>query len=80
MATKSSPIITIFRGFPETGCYVWSPFVTKLEAVPVSATSPTAPNKALSPKLPVARSPMSPSRLASSRHRRSQIQPSSPKR
>lgn len=24
--------ITIFRGFPEKGCYTWSPFVTKLEA------------------------------------------------
>ncbi|RLL98468.1 hypothetical protein CFD26_107403 [Aspergillus turcosus] len=32
MATQSSPIITIFRGFPETGRYTWSPFVTKLEA------------------------------------------------
>lgn len=28
----SSPSITIFRGFPEKGCYTWSPFVTKLEA------------------------------------------------
>ncbi|KAF7163561.1 hypothetical protein CNMCM5623_008410 [Aspergillus felis] len=32
MAAKSSPIITIFRGFPENGCYTWSLFVTKLEA------------------------------------------------
>ncbi|CAI7626090.1 unnamed protein product [Penicillium crustosum] len=29
---KSAPTITIFRGFPEKGCYTWSPFVTKLEA------------------------------------------------
>ncbi|KAL8770161.1 MAG: hypothetical protein Q9209_004003 [Squamulea sp. 1 TL-2023] len=28
----SSPTITIFRGFPVTKAYVWSPFVTKLEA------------------------------------------------
>ncbi|KAF4217020.1 hypothetical protein CNMCM8980_003988 [Aspergillus fumigatiaffinis] len=31
MAAKSSPLITVYRGFPETGCYIWSPFVTKLE-------------------------------------------------
>ncbi|KAJ5089206.1 hypothetical protein N7532_007890 [Penicillium argentinense] len=24
--------ITVFRGFPEKGCYTWSPFVNKLEA------------------------------------------------
>lgn len=29
---KSVPTITVFRGFPEKGCYTWSPFVTKLEA------------------------------------------------
>ena len=29
---KSAPTITVFRGFPEKGCYTWSPFVTKLEA------------------------------------------------
>ncbi|KAI4272226.1 MAG: hypothetical protein LQ337_005450 [Flavoplaca oasis] len=28
----SSPTITIFRGFPTTTAYVWSPFVCKLEA------------------------------------------------
>lgn len=32
MAPKPPPTITLFRGFPETGCYTWSPFVTKLEA------------------------------------------------
>ncbi|KAJ5382968.1 hypothetical protein N7517_000879 [Penicillium concentricum] len=34
MATslKPAPTITVFRGFPEKGCYTWSPFVTKLEA------------------------------------------------
>ncbi|KGO41748.1 Uncharacterized protein PEX1_086600 [Penicillium expansum] len=34
MATslESAPTITVFRGFPEKGCYTWSPFVTKLEA------------------------------------------------
>lgn len=31
-ALKSAPAITVFRGFPEKGCYTWSPFVTKLEA------------------------------------------------
>lgn len=25
------PQLTLYRGFPERGCYVWSPFVTKLE-------------------------------------------------
>lgn len=30
--SKSAPAITVFRGFPEKGCYTWSPFVTKLEA------------------------------------------------
>ncbi|CAI7654976.1 unnamed protein product [Penicillium glandicola] len=29
---KSAPAISVFRGFPEKGCYTWSPFVTKLEA------------------------------------------------
>ncbi|KAJ5185534.1 hypothetical protein N7491_006600 [Penicillium cf. griseofulvum] len=29
---KSAPSVTVFRGFPEKGCYTWSPFVTKLEA------------------------------------------------
>ncbi|KAJ5827304.1 hypothetical protein N7447_004067 [Penicillium robsamsonii] len=29
---KLTPTITVFRGFPEKGCYTWSPFVTKLEA------------------------------------------------
>ncbi|KAJ5177091.1 uncharacterized protein N7482_002968 [Penicillium canariense] len=29
---KSTPTFTVFRGFPDKGCYVWSPFVTKLEA------------------------------------------------
>lgn len=24
--------LTVFRGFPDKGCFVWSPFVTKLEA------------------------------------------------
>ncbi|KAI4120450.1 MAG: hypothetical protein LQ338_007009 [Usnochroma carphineum] len=28
----TSPAITIFRGFPATAAYVWSPFATKLEA------------------------------------------------
>lgn len=33
MSTNDSPSnITIFRGFPEKGCYTWSPFVTKLES------------------------------------------------
>lgn len=33
MSTMDTPSnITIFRGFPEKGCYTWSPFVTKLEA------------------------------------------------
>lgn len=33
MSMNDSPSnITIFRGFPEKGCYTWSPFVTKLEA------------------------------------------------
>lgn len=31
-ASNSAPVITVFRGFPEKGCYTWSPFVTKLEA------------------------------------------------
>lgn len=29
---KAQPNITIFRGFQGSGAYVWSPFVTKLEA------------------------------------------------
>ena len=29
---KSLLNLTMFRGFAENGCYVWSPFVTKLEA------------------------------------------------
>lgn len=33
MASLKSPIsLTVFRGFPDKGCFVWSPFVTKLEA------------------------------------------------
>lgn len=32
VTSNSLPIITVFRGFPEKGCYTWSPFVTKLEA------------------------------------------------
>ncbi|PLB53576.1 hypothetical protein P170DRAFT_349274 [Aspergillus steynii IBT 23096] len=32
MESSKSPSLTLFRGFPETGCYTWSPFVTKLEA------------------------------------------------
>jgi hypothetical protein len=33
MTTPKSPIsLTVFRGFPDKGCFVWSPFVTKLEA------------------------------------------------
>ncbi|KAI4156995.1 MAG: hypothetical protein L6R39_000858 [Caloplaca ligustica] len=28
----TSPAITIFRGFPATASYIWSPFATKLEA------------------------------------------------
>lgn len=31
-STNSSTSITLFRGFPETNCYVWSPFINKLEA------------------------------------------------
>jgi hypothetical protein len=31
-ATKSPISLTVFRGFPDKGCFVWSPFVTKLEA------------------------------------------------
>ncbi|KAL1971165.1 hypothetical protein VTN77DRAFT_116 [Rasamsonia byssochlamydoides] len=31
-ALKSQPSITLYRGFPGSGTYVWSPFVTKLEA------------------------------------------------
>lgn len=27
----AQPSATLFRGWPERGCYVWSPFVTKLE-------------------------------------------------
>ncbi|KAH1796747.1 hypothetical protein KXV64_000610 [Aspergillus fumigatus] len=35
MATKSSPIITIFRGFPETGCYVCNiPYRTEQGSIP----------------------------------------------
>ncbi|KAJ5649415.1 uncharacterized protein N7484_003138 [Penicillium longicatenatum] len=29
---KSTNTVTVFRGQTEPGCYVWSPFVTKLEA------------------------------------------------
>ncbi|KAJ6110667.1 hypothetical protein N7486_002902 [Penicillium sp. IBT 16267x] len=29
---KSTNMVTVFRGQTEPGCYVWSPFVTKLEA------------------------------------------------
>lgn len=29
---KPTNTVTVFRGQTETGCYVWSPFVTKLEA------------------------------------------------
>ncbi|KAK1148872.1 hypothetical protein N8T08_008757 [Aspergillus melleus] len=32
MESSKAPSVTLFRGFPETGCYTWSPFVTKLEA------------------------------------------------
>lgn len=32
MESTKRPSLTLFRGFPETGCYTWSPFVTKLEA------------------------------------------------
>jgi hypothetical protein len=33
MTAAKSPIsLTVFRGFPDKGCFVWSPFVTKLEA------------------------------------------------
>ncbi|KAI9035790.1 uncharacterized protein KD926_002894 [Aspergillus affinis] len=32
MESFKVPSVTLFRGFPETGCYTWSPFVTKLEA------------------------------------------------
>ncbi|OQE37925.1 hypothetical protein PENCOP_c009G01205 [Penicillium coprophilum] len=32
VSLKTAPTITVFRGFPEKGCYTWSPFVTKLEA------------------------------------------------
>lgn len=28
----SKPALILYRGFPERGAYVWSPFVTKLEA------------------------------------------------
>jgi hypothetical protein len=31
-ASVSAAAFTVFRGFPEKGCYTWSPFVTKLEA------------------------------------------------
>jgi hypothetical protein len=27
----AQPSVTLFRGWPDRGCYVWSPFVTKLE-------------------------------------------------
>lgn len=27
-----TPVLVVYRGFPERGVYVWSPFVTKLEA------------------------------------------------
>jgi len=30
--SKSELNLTLYRGFPEPGVYVWSPFVTKLEA------------------------------------------------
>ena len=34
MATQLKPplTITLYRGFPTSGTYIWSPFVTKLEA------------------------------------------------
>ncbi|XXG99270.1 hypothetical protein Hte_005607 [Hypoxylon texense] len=32
MATSKQPAITVFRGWKETGKYVWSPYVIKLEA------------------------------------------------
>ena len=28
----ASPSVTVFRGFPSSASYVWSPFATKLEA------------------------------------------------
>ncbi|KAK9320537.1 hypothetical protein V1517DRAFT_329130 [Lipomyces orientalis] len=31
-ALKSQTTITLYRGFHGTGAYVWSPYVTKLEA------------------------------------------------
>ena len=31
MAATTKPSITLYRGFPGTGTYTWSPFVTKLE-------------------------------------------------
>ncbi|KAJ5908328.1 hypothetical protein N7495_001010 [Penicillium taxi] len=31
MESKKTPSITIYRGFLDSGCYVWSPFVVKLE-------------------------------------------------
>ncbi len=32
MALRTPPTITLYRGFAARGCYVWSPFVNKLEA------------------------------------------------
>ena len=33
MTSPKLPLsLTVFRGFPDKGCFVWSPFVTKLEA------------------------------------------------
>ena len=29
---RAQPVITLYRGFQGSGAYVWSPFVTKLEA------------------------------------------------
>jgi Glutathione S-transferase N-terminal domain len=33
MSAEQSPrqAVTLYRGWPDRGCYVWSPFVTKLE-------------------------------------------------
>ncbi|KAF7560800.1 hypothetical protein G7046_g3350 [Stylonectria norvegica] len=32
MSSTVRPLLTVYRGSPHTGTYVWSPFVTKLEA------------------------------------------------
>ena len=31
MSSLKAQILTLFRGFPDRGVYVWSPFVTKVE-------------------------------------------------